>query len=388
MRLPNWPQQISAPVGEEGGSERWLITYADMITLLLVMFIVLYSTANTDLEKFKALAESLTDGFGATAAGARGGAAGGAAGGNPIWDTSGGGASPLQLFPENQTPIEIFQFAEMLEGMGEEGGFMEELQGLVAEAAARAAEAGFSDLGAGIEIEYNERGIRIIIFPDQILFRSGSAQLLPEFKAILDKLYGPISRLSNRIEIQGHTDNVPINTATYPSNWELSAGRAGAVIRYFQSLGMSPERLQAAGYADTLPIAPNDTRQGRQRNRRVELLVLREESEPLARWQEERGLESAGEAPAAPAPSTAEEPAGGSETTEEALVEDQPEMEDAGSIESAESQPGEAAGTAQTPAEAAEEDSGPEPAPDESAEEEPPTDTNAAGGEEPSAADH
>lgn len=320
MRLPNWPHQISAPAGEEGGSERWLITYADMITLLLVMFIVLYSTANTDLEKFKALAESLTSGFGATAAGTRGGTAGGAAGGDPIWDTSGGGASPLQLFPEKQTPIEIFQFAEMLEGMGEEGGFMEELQGLVEEAAARAAEAGMAELGAGIEIEYNERGIRIIIFPDQILFRSGSAQLLPEFKAILDKLFVPISRLSNRIEIQGHTDSVPINTATYPSNWELSAGRAGAVIRYFQSKGLPPARLQAAGYADTMPIASNDTRQGRQRNRRVELLVLREESEPLARWQQERGLESTG---------AVAEPPGVAEPTDTAPVESQPKPAEA-----------------------------------------------------------
>lgn len=370
MRLPSWPHQISAPAGEEGGSERWLITYADMITLLLVMFIVLYSTANTDLEKFKALAESLTDGFGATAAGARGGAAGGAAGGSPIWDTSGGGDSPLQLFPENQTPIEIFQFAEMLQGMGEEGGFMEELQGLVEEAAARAAEAGMADLGAGIEIEYNERGIRIIIFPDQILFRSGSAQLLPDFKAILDKLYGPISRLSNRIEIQGHTDNVPINTATYPSNWELSAGRAGAVIRYFQALGLSPERLQAAGYADTMPIAPNDTRQGRQRNRRVELLVLREESEPLARWQQERGLESAGEATVIAEPAAAEEQAVGSETTEEAPVEPQPEPEGAEAAEPAEAEPGAAVEAEEAPAE------------------EQPTDTHEAGGEEPPAAGH
>jgi chemotaxis protein MotB len=283
-----WFWVPSAPQGGEGGDERWLITYADMITLLLVLFIILYSMANTDLEKFQALAESLREGFGATASG-RAGAAGAQGGTHPVFDTEGGGTTPLELFPENQIPIEIFEFAQMLEGMGgqgSEGGLMDELQGIVEQAAEAAGREGIdvTGMGANIQIEYNERGIRIIIFPDQILFESGSARLRPGFREILDRLYDPLLRLRNRIEIQGHTDSAPINTATFPSNWELSAGRAGAVIRYFEQKGMPPARLQAAGYADTLPRAENTTREGRAKNRRVELLVLREENVSALDW--------------------------------------------------------------------------------------------------------
>ena len=283
MRLPRLP---SVPRGEEGGMERWLITYADMITLLLVMFIVLYSTANTDLEKFKAMAESLAEGFGATAPSTGGmpSEAGGRTGGaSLLFDTSGGGTSPISLFPENQTPIELFQFEKMLEGAGpgEEGDLLGELQGLMGEAEAAALAEGM-DIGgitADIQVGYNERGIRLIITPSDILFRSGSAILRPEFQRILTVLAEPLSRLRNRIEVQGHTDNVPINTATFPSNWELSAGRAGAVIRFLERQGLPSARLQAAGYADTVPVATNDTRQGRAQNRRVEILILREEGE-------------------------------------------------------------------------------------------------------------
>lgn len=307
-----------APRGGEGGDERWLITYADMITLLLVLFIILYSMANTDLEKFQAMAESLREGFGATT---RGGAqgAGDGGGGSPIFDTSGGGTSPLTLFPENQTPISIFDFQEMLAGLtegatgsaGAEGEFARALEEIVQQAIAEAERAGIDmgDLPAGIDVEFNERGIRIIAYPTQLWFESGSARLLPAGRAYIEALAIPLSRLRNRIEVQGHTDNVPINTATYPSNWELSAGRAGSVIRYLQQLGIPAERLQAAGYADTKPVATNETRQGRAQNRRVEILVLREEYETLAPPAAQAIPPAESAEPAAEAEATAEPPA-------------------------------------------------------------------------------
>jgi len=275
-----------APRGSGGGDERWLITYADMITLLLVLFIILYSMANTDLEKFQAMAESLREGFGATAPSAAEGVQG--PGGSPIFDTSGGGESPLTLFPENQTPISIFEFQQMLAGLteggratGAGGELAQAIEAIVEQAVAEARRAGIDvgDMPAGVDVEFNERGIRIIAYPTQLWFESGSARLLPAGRAFIEALAEPLKRLSNRIEIQGHTDNVPISTAAYPSNWELSAGRAGSVIRYFEQLGVPPERMQAAGYADTKPVATNDTRQGRAQNRRVEILVLREEYE-------------------------------------------------------------------------------------------------------------
>jgi chemotaxis protein MotB len=273
----------SAPQHGEGGSERWLITYADMITLLLVMFVVLFAFANTDLEKFKALAESLAEGFGATskAAGATEGASTGSeAGSSPVFDTSGGGEAPLEMFPEQQTPIKILDFAEMLEGTGEAGGLREQLEQLIRQANADAA-GELGGLAGQLQVSYNEKGIVITIFPDQILFDSGSARLKAGFKHILETLAPQLRRLPNGIEVDGHTDNLPISTAAFPSNWELSAGRAGAVVRYLQALGLPPERLSAAGYADTRPVDSNATRAGRLRNRRVEIIVLRDAGETL-----------------------------------------------------------------------------------------------------------
>jgi chemotaxis protein MotB len=297
----------------EGGGERWLITYSDMITLLLVMFIILYSTANTDLEKFKALAQSLNQGFGATAADTSGDTSGSEQGTSPVWDSSGGGDQPVELFPENQTPIKIFDFAQMLEGAGEQGqgqtgdtgqtsgaagGLKEQMQQIVNEMAA-AAGGEMQGLGAEVQVTYNERGIMITIFPDQILFDSGSAVLKPGFKKILQILAPQLKRLPNSIEVDGHTDNVPISTAAFPSNWELSAARAGSVVRYFETLGLPSERLAAAGYADTRPVESNDTRQGRARNRRVEIIVLRQGKEQV------NPNEGGGMAPAASADQSA-----------------------------------------------------------------------------------
>ena len=392
MRLFGLPQ---VPQPSEGGDERWLITYADMITLLLVLFIILYATANTDLQKFQALAEAIAKGFGATEESLSNRQ--GEGGASIVFDTSGGGTKPVELFPEDQIPISIFDFAQMLGSVGgdEAGGAAGDAAGagqaaqgnlgraladLVGEAIAEARAGGelpegiapggitpemgpqagdqgrgpqtpgqgqnqgetgageltpgqgaspgdqglgeltpgqgaspgdqgqgqlqpgqgmnrgetgagelsnvgrgqdIRDLGAGIEISYNERGIVISIFPDQILFDSGSAHLKPAFKKILDALSDPLNRLPNLIEVDGHTDSVPINTFTYPSNWELSAGRAGSVGRYLISQGLSPERLRVAGYADTRPVDSNETVNGRSRNRRVEIIVLRRGDEPV-----------------------------------------------------------------------------------------------------------
>jgi chemotaxis protein MotB len=179
------------------------------------------------------------------------------------------------MFPENQVPVQIFEFQrELRSDSGAQGELVKEIK-QVLEQAAQQAGVEMQGLKADVVVDFNERGIRISIFPDQILFDSGSAQLKPSFMQILGKLAEPLRGLPNQIEVQGHTDDQAINTAAFPSNWELSAGRAGAVIRYFEKLGLKPDRLQAAGYADTRPIDSNATRQGRARNRRVEIIVLR-----------------------------------------------------------------------------------------------------------------
>jgi chemotaxis protein MotB len=268
LRLPRLPEH------NEGGAERYLITYADMITLLLVLFIILYATANQDLEKFKALSQSLAEGFGAQAPEVKVTSEGG----TPIADKSAGGTKPVEMFPENQVPVQVFDFErELRSDNGQQGELIKEIKEVLQQAAQQAG-LDTEGLKADVVVDFNERGIRISIFPDQILFDSGSAQLKPAFMEILNKLEAPLAKLPNQIEVQGHTDNQPISTAAFPSNWELSAGRAGAVVRYFEKLGLPGNRLAAAGYADTRPIDTNATAAGRARNRRVEIIILRSNS--------------------------------------------------------------------------------------------------------------
>ncbi|MCC7476936.1 OmpA family protein [bacterium] len=278
MQLPRIPQIPQHSHGE-GGGERWLISYADMITLLLVLFIILYSTAQQDLAKFEALSKSLSEGFGASTPNMApiDNENTGGAGDNVILDKSTGGDSPLEMFAARQTPIQIFQFAQMLEDQSD---LRRELDEIVEEALDHAQrQLGMGELEGGLTVTHSERGIVIEIHPDQILFDPGSAQLKPAFKEVLKVLAKQLARLPNDIEVQGHTDSLPISTAAYPSNWELSAARAGAVIRHFQNLGLDSSRLSAAGYADTRPLGNNETREGRATNRRVEIVILRQQGE-------------------------------------------------------------------------------------------------------------
>ncbi|MFU8855509.1 MAG: OmpA family protein [Deferrisomatales bacterium] len=127
-----------------------------------------------------------------------------------------------------------------------------------------------------VEIE-NLRGKLSVRVLDKILFRSGSAQILPEGQRVLTKLADSLRGSEERIRVEGHTDDVPIGAALkdrFFSNWELSAARASSVVRYFQHAhAVAPERMEAVGISLYRPVAPNDTAEGRQRNRRVEIVL-------------------------------------------------------------------------------------------------------------------
>lgn len=244
-------------VEAQEGSERWLITYADMITLLMVMFVVFFAMATVDLKKFQAAAESLREGFGASRP-----ATVGAAEKIPVFDEA-GGETPLDgLGGEGGvTPVDIFEYGLIGSELEKEIEKAFELEGVE---------------GTDVSVDYNERGIVISISPDNILFDSGQADLKPQFKKALDAI-GPILRgVPNMIQIEGHTDDRPINTARFPSNWELSTARATAVLRYLITYDRIPDsRLSAAGYAESRPVDPANTPQARARNRRVEIIILR-----------------------------------------------------------------------------------------------------------------
>jgi len=122
----------------------------------------------------------------------------------------------------------------------------------------------------------NARRIKIDL-PAPILFASARAELKPEAMEVLQKIGNVLKDSPNKIIVEGHTDNVPIAGGKYSSNWELSAARAFSVIDYFvKNIGISPERLTAYGYGEFRPVAPNDTEENRSRNRRIEITILRE----------------------------------------------------------------------------------------------------------------
>lgn len=212
--------------------QRWLLTYADMITLLLAFFVILYAISKLDLKKYESLAVSLRGAFSTTGA-------------LPISTGEGGGE---RLLPK---PDFVFDVVERLrERLGD-------------------------DLAAGrVQIERTPDAV-VLRFPDGILFERGRAELGSGARQILDRVAGVIFGLSNPIEAEGHTDTLPIRSAQFPSNWELSVARATAVVRYLvEAHAVSPLRIAARGVGEHQPLVPNDPVRGESRNRRVEIRIL------------------------------------------------------------------------------------------------------------------
>lgn len=214
--------------------DRWLLTYADLITLLLAFFIVMYSMSQVDAKKFGKMAEALN---------------GILKGGDQIIDSgelneeiSGHGLLKLGNLRMIQQKIE-----EKFSKLGRE----EELQ-----------------------TEITERGLVVHIM-ESALFREGSSVLENRAVEILDLVYARIKDLPNHVRVEGHTDDRPINTPKFPSNWELSAARATEVVRYFiDNHAMPPDKVSALGYGKYRPIRANNSIENRAKNRRVDIVVM------------------------------------------------------------------------------------------------------------------
>ncbi|MEJ5338812.1 MAG: flagellar motor protein MotB [Aquificaceae bacterium] len=231
-------------------SEKWAIPYADFLTLLLCLFIALFAMAQAGKQAALEYAQAFAKAFGMRLV--------------PFQETL-----PRQILPEpvlkRAEPTEkgrrlqrqLQELQEMLKKMGLEG---------------------------ELKIAYEAIGIRLIL-QEKLLFEPGSADIKPEMRPILDRLYEIVKDLPNPVEVEGHTDNIPISTERFPSNWELSTARAGSIVRYFIAKGVNPERLKASGYADTRPIASNTTPEGRAQNRRVEIVILNIRGAELTRPQ-------------------------------------------------------------------------------------------------------
>ncbi len=219
----------------EGGhdnEERWLLTYSDLITLLLGLFVILYAMSKIDAGKYAEFVNAMEGVFGSSK-GVMSGHAGVVQ------------APVPSLVAERQKVIDELRSALHLD-----------------------------DKKLPISISYNERGITVHIM-EEMLFASGSAEIISSSLVALDSLAMVLRGLGNDIRVEGHTDNVPINTALFPSNWHLSVARAVNVGYYLiQHHGLNPERVSVVGYSEYRPLVPNDSPENRARNRRVDIVIL------------------------------------------------------------------------------------------------------------------
>ena len=219
---------------EHENLERWLLTYADLITLLLAFFIVMYSMSKVDAKRFGRMQEALA----------------GVLKGGTVAIKKGDQMGALP----GKGVLEVGH----LKSLGEK--VQESVQKL-----------GDNKL---ISTEMTERGLVIHIM-ESALFREGSADLEPKAVATLDLVAKEIGDIPNHVRIEGHTDNKPINTARFPSNWELSSARATEVVKYLvNSHGVKPDRISALGYGEYRPLVANNGDEGRAKNRRVDIVVL------------------------------------------------------------------------------------------------------------------
>lgn len=241
---------------EHENLERWLVSYADFITLLFATFVVLYALSQVDIADFTKLEDSLKQAFSQNSL---------MEGQKDILDGS------ESLFNES-TMANSFIPTLMFEYMNakyEDKSFQE-----IAQAIEKLKETHSLD---GVSAQVTERGL-LLTFDDQYLFSSGSAQLSPSAKIMLDKVGVLICEkfILHNMRVEGHTDSSPIATATFPSNWELSSARACSVVRYMISrFKFMPQLFTAIGYADTRPVADNNTTEGAKKNRRIEIMILK-----------------------------------------------------------------------------------------------------------------
>lgn len=275
--------------GHDGaGGLRWLLTYADMITLVMAFFIMLYAMSRVDMVRFEKTAFAIRAGFGqAKATDSPKMLVGGGPSDFPprfrvveknelIRNTSlpqqaeftgaGGGAQDIENLANKSTPT-----GKSLE----KGMTKEEVAKLQAVGESIKKQLASKGLAKNVDITMDERGLVVRIKSDNILFDLGKADLRPQSQPILNTLAGTLKSIPNPVRVEGHTDVLPISTVKYPSNWELSTSRASSVIRYWLRQGALPyKRLSAAGYADSRPVATNATAWGRALNRRVEVIVV------------------------------------------------------------------------------------------------------------------
>jgi len=247
-------------VEEHENVERWLVSYADFITLLFAFFVVMYSISSINEGKYRVMSDSLVDAFREVPTSDKPIQMG--AKNAEILHGSGKPIGAAAQRPQSNTP-ERQQATERMKKVAKN--ILEAMQPLSQDGKVRVTQS-----PRGITVEINA----------SLLFSSGDAVLQPLSKEALAAVAKVLAGVDNAIQVEGHSDNVPINSPAYPSNWELSSARAGSVVRLFAELGVPTTRMVAIGYADNQPLDTNASTEGRARNRRVNVLILNEVGGP------------------------------------------------------------------------------------------------------------
>lgn len=260
----------------EHPDERWLLTYSDMITLLMALFIVMWAISSVNTSKFAALRQSLREAFaGKLVSGGEGVLQGGRA----IMQAEGARISSVQQPRQDPSIVandesQTAAGSSMTAPVGSAQAEAQNLQKLAQQIQSYAVRHGLeSKIGASVD----ERGVVIRLLTDKVLFDAGQADLKVQSVPLVRQVGTIIEHLqiANPIRVEGNTDSTPISTARYRSNWELSTARATAVLQVLLTSKIDPARLSAAGYADTRPVASNSSLAGRYLNRHVDIVVLR-----------------------------------------------------------------------------------------------------------------
>lgn len=245
------------PPEEHENLERWLVSYADFMTLLFATFVVLYALAQSDVNSFKGIEEALRKAFSQNIFDNQESLMDGQ---NSILDGQQGATNPLMLeyMSQKYEQSSYEEIKEDIEKLKEEG----------------------------LSAEINEKGLIIRLTEHALQFESGTAELSQKSKETLATIANIIKQKFSihYIEVEGHTDSNPIsNKSKYPSNWELSGARASSVVRFLiHNAGFNSKLFSAIGYADTVPIVSNSTPENRAKNRRVEIVILKNKYKSLS----------------------------------------------------------------------------------------------------------
>jgi chemotaxis protein MotB len=268
---------------EHVNHERWLVSYADMLTLLFVLFVVLFSMSSVDQKKFAELAAGLSAGFGAQSVTFQGSPSTLDGSGNttqfipidPGVNPGDGSSGTANMSAQDKQAVEAAVRAQSrakasvdAQAAAKEAENLKKIEEKISDSLAQA------KLLNDVKFTINERGLVVTVLTNEVVFPGNRANLQPGGAKILDAIAPPLVKLPNNIEVDGNTNQLKATTSYYPSGWELSTARASTVVRYLIGNGLVKDRMQAVGFSDTKPLLPAGDPRSVQLNRRVDVVVL------------------------------------------------------------------------------------------------------------------